>query len=70
MKQVTITEPGVNRLFPNKTLTVIMTNEEYRKLDEMQERDNWLCYITVKDITLNTAHEVREIFQPTNYKLI
>ncbi len=70
MKQVTIIEPGVNRLFPNKTLTVTMTDEEYHKLDDMQDRNNWHCLITVKNIELHSADEVREIFQPTNYKRI
>ncbi len=70
MKQVTIIEPGINRLFPNKTLTVTMTDEEYRKLDDMQDRGNWNCMIIVKEIAVNTADEVREIFQPINYKHI
>lgn len=68
MKEVTIVEAGMNEMFPYKTLTTLMTDEEYNKLDEMQDRGNWSCIITYKDAKVLTAKEVEDAFEPKNYK--
>lgn len=69
MKLITLKQP-TSRYRLATELTLLMTDEEFRKLDDTMDRQNWYCSYSVRDIELTTVEEVAKEFKPISYKSI